>query len=596
MLNVFISHNYKDKPLARKIANELVSYGIKPWIDESEIKLGDSLIEKIRDGLDQVDYLVALISENSIQSEWVKKELDIAMNSEIEGKKITTIPILAGKCNLPLFLKGKLYADMSTRRQYNENIGVLLRRFNVNDIKDAINAINEFTDYKLTPVQVIEKLENTEGEDELIEFLESFGYSERNLFYRDTFVQCLNKLLNNKHLSQDILVSLVNICKYCPESYMKKLNLTKLLMSADREVLKATIKVLNKTKCLKIQQKKICNILKENEDDELINTALDFFINVELDLDIEQEVYDFCINKVKENYDIKVINCLCKISNSIMTDKIFKMWMETWESADDNRKEELIHSLCKYGFQSEYTFLKSPKLRDEIKQILMGSFGKDDVNNANIMIAILTSAGNIFEDKDEVWGKLYELDNYSTLLTLETLRDNFNIDYILYSKEDLIGLQRFLDSINPMIRSVALEIIAEIHSKDAIDIIKESGNFIPQYFNACSLLFTLVKETNVVDYKEVYELVRERIINGYCSKINNLYIAFCDYLIGDSNLEIIISAINFKIEDEKESERNYRKKINVITERLTALEITDKKQYKKIQDFVRSCKNTKISV
>ncbi len=46
MLNVFISHNYKDKPLARKISNELIKYGIKPWIDESEIKLGDSLIEK----------------------------------------------------------------------------------------------------------------------------------------------------------------------------------------------------------------------------------------------------------------------------------------------------------------------------------------------------------------------------------------------------------------------------------------------------------------------------------------------------------------------------------------------------------------------
>ncbi|PHA25584.1 hypothetical protein COI69_29070 [Bacillus cereus] len=589
MLNVFISHNYKDKPLARKIANELVSYGIKPWIDESEIKLGDSLIEKIRDGLDQVDYLVALISENSIQSEWVRKELDIAMTSEIEGKKITILPILAGKCSLPLFLKGKLYADMSTRRQYNENIGVLLRKFNVNDIKD--NNISEFTDYKLTPVQVIEKLENTEGEDELIEFLESFGYSERNLFYRDTFVQCLNKLFNNKHLSQDILVSLLNICKYCPDNYMKKLNLTKLLMSADSEVLKATIKVLNKTKCLKIQQKKICNILKENEDVEVINTALDFFINVQLDRDVAQEVYDFCINKVKGNYDTKVMNCLCKISNSIMTDEIFKMWMATWESADDNRKEELISSLCTYGFQSEYTFLNSPKLRDEIKQILFGSFGNDDVNNANIMIALLTSAGNIFENKDEVWGKMYELDDYSALLTLEILRDKYIIDYILDSKEDLIGLQRFLDSINPMIRSVALEIIAEIHSKNAIDIIKESGNYIPQYYNASSVLFTLVKETNVIEYKEVYEPVREKIINGYCSKINNLYIAFCDYLIADSNPEIIISAINFKIEDEKESERNYREKINVITERLMALEITDKKQNKKIQDFVRSCKS-----
>ena len=32
MLNVFISHNFKDKPLARKIALILNSYGVKTCI------------------------------------------------------------------------------------------------------------------------------------------------------------------------------------------------------------------------------------------------------------------------------------------------------------------------------------------------------------------------------------------------------------------------------------------------------------------------------------------------------------------------------------------------------------------------------------
>jgi hypothetical protein len=35
--------------------------------------------------------------------------------------------------------------------------------------------MNEFTDYKLTPIQVIEKLENTEGKDNSIEVLVIFG-------------------------------------------------------------------------------------------------------------------------------------------------------------------------------------------------------------------------------------------------------------------------------------------------------------------------------------------------------------------------------------------------------------------------------------
>ena len=59
MSTVFISHSWHDKPLARKIADVLMSFGIGVWIDEAEIKLGDSLIRKIREGIDTVDYVMA---------------------------------------------------------------------------------------------------------------------------------------------------------------------------------------------------------------------------------------------------------------------------------------------------------------------------------------------------------------------------------------------------------------------------------------------------------------------------------------------------------------------------------------------------------
>ncbi|MBE6088431.1 MAG: toll/interleukin-1 receptor domain-containing protein [Clostridium beijerinckii] len=590
MLNVFISHNYKDKPLARKISNEFTKYGIKPWIDESEIKLGESLIEKIRDGLDNMDYLVALISQNSVQSEWVKKELDIAMNSEIEGKRVITIPILAGKCDLPGFLKGKLYADMSTNRKYNENIHILLRRFNVSNITDDTN---EFTEYKLTAVQVIEKIEKAENENELVEFLEGFGYTERSLFHRDTFIECLNKLFDDKSLSQDIIVSLISICRYCPDEYINKINLTKLLMRDDNEVLKATINVLAKTKSLKIQQKKILRILKNNLDDEVVNEILNYFIKVQLDIDIAQEVYEFCICKLKVKYSTNIINCLCRVSNFITEDNIYKIWSDYWKNSDSDRRLELVNSLCMYGFQSEGVYLNSPKLRNEIKQILMDSFGDSDVNNSNLMIALLTSAGNIVEDRNEIWSRMNQLDDYSILMTLEILRDEYNVDYLFNSEEDLYWLQKFVDSSNLKIKSTAVELIAEIYSKKAIDIIKESSEFIPQHYNANKVLFTLLKETNIVDYKELYNLVKRKVVDGYYSKIDNTILAISDYFIGesDTNVELIVESINFKIEDEKKNTRDDRVKMSVIVEKLIELkDCFDKKQNKKIQDFIDSYK------
>src|ERR1041385_2854955 len=118
--HIFLSHNWNDKPIARKLADDLAFRGINVWLDEAEIKLGESLIEKIREAIDSVEYVVVLLSKHSVGSDWVKKEVDIAMNQEIEGKRVKVIPILLDQVDLPGFLKGKLYADLRSMDQYDE--------------------------------------------------------------------------------------------------------------------------------------------------------------------------------------------------------------------------------------------------------------------------------------------------------------------------------------------------------------------------------------------------------------------------------------------------------------------------------------------
>ncbi|MCG9963222.1 toll/interleukin-1 receptor domain-containing protein [Shewanella cutis] len=45
--SVFLSHNHKDKAFVRKLARDIDAHGIKVWIDEAEMKIGDSLVQKI---------------------------------------------------------------------------------------------------------------------------------------------------------------------------------------------------------------------------------------------------------------------------------------------------------------------------------------------------------------------------------------------------------------------------------------------------------------------------------------------------------------------------------------------------------------------
>ena len=129
--SVFLSHSWQDKNFVKRLAEDLEMRGITVWLDEAEIKIGDSLINKIRDGIDQMDYLAVILSKASIKSEWVKKEVDIAMNQEIAGRRVKVLPILIDKLDqteMPNFLIGKLYADFTTPTGYREGLKTILRR------------------------------------------------------------------------------------------------------------------------------------------------------------------------------------------------------------------------------------------------------------------------------------------------------------------------------------------------------------------------------------------------------------------------------------------------------------------------------------
>lgn len=586
MINVFISHNYKDKPMARKIAKELDKYGIKVWLDESEIKLGDSLIEKIRDGLDHMDYLIALISENSVHSEWVKKELDIAMNKEIDGRKVIAIPILVGKCELPGFLKGKLYADMSTSRKYNENIPVLIRRFDINEIEDDKN---EFTEYKLSAAQVIEKIENIKNENETIEFIESFGYSERTLFYRDTFIQAINILLEDEKTPVDLLVSLIEMCSYCPNDAVIKLSLTQLLNRTDEQILQSTINVLRKTKSLKIQQKKILKILKECRDNDLERCIWDYFASVkQLDFDVAKKLWEFIRENLNANYSNNMIKCMCKLHTHLGDDSIFEEWYMQWSEGDEKRKRDLVNCMYQYGFGPEEMYLVSPKLRDIIREVLFNSFGENDTDNANLMIALLTGAGNLVESNVEIWNKLKELDDYSILLTLEILNNEYNIAYIFDSIEDIDALKDFVKSPNRNIKKVALEAIAEINLKESLEIINAESDFNIQYYNASSLLYTLIKESDVKEYEKLFEKIKEKLENGYCGQADRNLICYGDYLLGNIDLCNMIEKLQIK--DENIGYQYERKKKLLIEKIKDLLPQGDKSTKKKISELINAAK------
>ena len=72
--DVFLSHSAKDKSVVRPLAERLRKDGVRVWLDEEQIKPGDSIPAKIEAGLEHSRVLVLCMSVNAFGSDWAQLE------------------------------------------------------------------------------------------------------------------------------------------------------------------------------------------------------------------------------------------------------------------------------------------------------------------------------------------------------------------------------------------------------------------------------------------------------------------------------------------------------------------------------------------
>ena len=110
-MSVFISYSHNDEKIIERIAAYLVKANIHIWIDKWELNFGDSLIQKIQEAITESSVLLIMLSKSSTKSEWCKKELTAGLLRELEERRVVTIPVVLEDCNIPLFMRGRYYAD-----------------------------------------------------------------------------------------------------------------------------------------------------------------------------------------------------------------------------------------------------------------------------------------------------------------------------------------------------------------------------------------------------------------------------------------------------------------------------------------------------
>ena len=87
--DVFISHASEDKDaVVRPLAQALQSGGLRVWFDDFALRIGDSLRQKIDQGLANSRFGVVVLSHNFFAKGWTNYELDGIVTRAVTGEQV----------------------------------------------------------------------------------------------------------------------------------------------------------------------------------------------------------------------------------------------------------------------------------------------------------------------------------------------------------------------------------------------------------------------------------------------------------------------------------------------------------------------------
>jgi len=78
----FISYSSKDDAFATELHSKLQTQQVRCWKDSEDLKIGDRFQEEIERAIRLYDKLLLVLSENSIDSAWVEREVQAAFEKE----------------------------------------------------------------------------------------------------------------------------------------------------------------------------------------------------------------------------------------------------------------------------------------------------------------------------------------------------------------------------------------------------------------------------------------------------------------------------------------------------------------------------------
>lgn len=85
----FVSHSTNDEEFVLRLCGRLRNAGIKVWYAPEDLNPGEKLAKQVKKAIRKFDRLLIVLSKESIRSQWVTTEINMALAREkLEGKRV----------------------------------------------------------------------------------------------------------------------------------------------------------------------------------------------------------------------------------------------------------------------------------------------------------------------------------------------------------------------------------------------------------------------------------------------------------------------------------------------------------------------------
>jgi len=89
----FISYSTDDQDFADRLYADLQIKGVRCWFAPEDLKIGERFRQRIDEAIRLHDKLLLILSEQSVQSDWVREEVESCLEREWREKRLVLFPV-----------------------------------------------------------------------------------------------------------------------------------------------------------------------------------------------------------------------------------------------------------------------------------------------------------------------------------------------------------------------------------------------------------------------------------------------------------------------------------------------------------------------